>query len=407
VTLPTLDDLDDVDGRRVFVRADLNVPLANGRVSDDARIRATIPTLRELLDRGASLVVASHLGRPRGEVLEDLSLAPVSERLGERLERTVEFVPYVSGEGVAGPTADTSVHGPAGAEPRVVLLENLRFERGEEANDPVFATRLAALADAYVDDAFGAVHRAHASVVALPGAFRAEGRPAVAGRLLEREVTVLSRLRDAPEEPYVAVLGGAKVSDKLPAMAALIDRVDALLIGGAMAFTVLAAQGGDVGDSLVERDAIDDVREALRRADERGIVVQVPEDAVVAPEISVDAPRETVKAADIPRGRRGLDIGPRTVEEFARTLADARTILWNGPMGVFELEPFSSGTRGVATAIAGANAFTVVGGGDSIAAVTKFELEGRFDHVSTGGGASLEFLEGAPLPGIAALDVDG
>ena len=407
MSLPTLDDLGDVDGRRVFVRADFNVPLADGRVSDDARIRATVPTLRELLDRGASLVVASHLGRPRGEVVERLSLAGVSARLGELLERTVELVPYVSGEGVAGPTADTSVHGPTGEEPRVVVLENLRFEPGEEANDPVFAGRLAALADAYVDDAFGAVHRSHASVAALPGAFRAAGRPAVAGRLLQREVEVLSRLRDGPEQPYVAVLGGAKVSDKLPAMAALVDRVEALLIGGAMAFTLIAAQGGDVGDSLVERDHIDGVRDAMRRAEECGVVLQLPEDAVVASDVSADARRETVKAADIPRGQRGLDIGPRTVEEFARTLADARTILWNGPMGVFELEPFSSGTRGVATAIAGASAFTVVGGGDSIAAVRKFELEDRFDHLSTGGGASLEFLEGATLPGIAALHIEG
>jgi phosphoglycerate kinase len=403
VSLPTLDDLRDPSGRRIFVRADLNVPLSRGGVADDTRIRATIPTLHELLDRGASLVIGSHLGRPRGEVREELSLAPVAERLGELLGRTVEFVPYVSGEGIAGPVADTSVHGPGGAEPSIVLLENLRFEPGEEANDPLLAGRLAALADAYVNDAFGAIHRAHASVVALPGAFRAAGAHVAAGRLLEREVAVLTTLREAPEQPYVAVLGGAKVSDKLPAMSALVERVEALLVGGAMAFTVIAARGGEVGDSLVEADRIDDVREALRRADERGVIVQLPEDVVAAPEAAADAPRETVKAADIPRGRMGLDIGPRTVEEFARTLADARTILWNGPMGVFELEPFSAGTRGVATAIAGSTGFTVVGGGDSLAAVRKFELDGKFDHLSTGGGASLEFLEGATLPGLAAL----
>lgn len=404
MTLRTLDDLGEVTGRRVFVRADFNVPLRDGVVTDDTRIRATLPTLTELLERGASLVIASHLGRPGGRVVPELSLAPVSERLGELLGRVVEFVPFVWGEGVTGPIADTAVHGPQGDEPRVVLLENLRFDPGEEANDPLFAERLDALGDAYVGDAFGAVHRAHASVVALPALHLARGGPAVAGRLVEREVEVLSRLRDEPEEPYVAVLGGAKVSDKLATISALTERVDAILIGGAMAFTFIVAQGGEVGRSLVERDRIDEARDALGAADERGVLVQLPEDVVAAPEISADARRETVKAADVPRDLMGLDIGPRSVEEFARTLADARTILWNGPMGVFELEPFSAGTRGVATAIARTDALSVVGGGDSLAAVRKFELEDQFGHLSTGGGASLEFLQGAVLPGIAVLE---
>jgi phosphoglycerate kinase len=404
VTLRTLDDLGEVTGRRVFVRADFNVPLRDGVVTDDARIRATLPTLTELLERGASLVVASHLGRPEGRFVPELSLAPVSERLGELLGRVVEFVPYVSGEGVAGPIADTSIHAPKGDEPRVVLLENLRFDPGEEANDPLFAERLEALGDAYVGDGFGAVHRAHASVVALPTLHLAQGRAAVAGRLIQREVEVLSRLRDEPEEPYVAVLGGAKVSDKLATISALTERVDAILVGGAMAFTFIVAQGGEVAGSLVERDRIDEARDALRTAEERGVLVQLPEDVVAAPEISADASRETVKAADVPRGLMGLDIGPRSVEEFARTLADARTILWNGPMGVFELEPFSAGTRGVATAIARTKAFSVVGGGDSLAAVRKFELADQFGHLSTGGGASLEFLQGAVLPGVAVLE---
>jgi phosphoglycerate kinase len=286
---------------------------------------------------------------------------------------------------------------------RVVLLENLRFDPGEEADDRAFALRLAGLADAYVDDAFGAVHRAHTSVSALPRVMREQGRPAVAGRLLEREVAALSRLLGEPERPFVAVLGGAKVSDKLATIGALVERVDALLVGGAMAFTFLAADGGEVGASLVERERFEDVRAARARADERGVVLQLPEDVVAAPEATVDAPRHTVPSSDVPRGERGLDIGPRAVEEFARTIAEARTILWNGPMGVFELEPFSAGTRGVATAIAGANAYTVAGGGDSLAAIRRYGLGDGFDHLSTGGGASLEFLEGRSLPGIAVL----
>jgi phosphoglycerate kinase len=283
-------------------------------------------------------------------------------------------------------------------------LENLRFDPGEEANDPAFAGRLAELADAYVDDAFGAVHRAHASVSALPDLMRASGREAVAGRLLEREVEVLSRLLIDPDRPYVAVLGGAKVSDKLATIGALVERVDALLIGGAMAFTLIAADGGEVGASLVEPERFDEVRAARARADELGVVIQLPEDVVAAAEASLDAPRQTVPASAIPRGLKGLDIGPRTVEEFARSIAEAKTILWNGPMGVFELEPFGAGTRGVATAIAGAAGYSVAGGGDSLAAVKKYGLEDGFGHLSTGGGASLEFLEGRSLPGVAVLE---
>jgi phosphoglycerate kinase len=287
----------------------------------------------------------------------------------------------------------------------VVLLENLRFDPGEEANDRAFAVRLADLADDYVDDAFGAVHRAHASVAALPEVLEEQGRTTVAGRLLQREVEALSRLLLEPARPYVAVLGGAKVSDKLGTIGALVERVDALLIGGAMAFTFLAEDGGSVGNSLVELDRSDEVRAARARADERGVVLQLPEDVVAASSKSVDAARHTVPSSQVPAGELGLDIGPRTVEEFARTIADAKTIVWNGPMGVFELEPFSGGTRGVATAIAGASAYSVVGGGDSLAAVKKYGLEGGFDHLSTGGGASLEFIEGRELPGIAVLEV--
>jgi len=402
VRLRTLDDLGDVAGRRVFVRLDLNVPLADGVVTDDARIRASMPTLNELLERGASIVAASHLGRPHGRVDESLRLGPVAELLAELLGRVVEYVPT---DGVLSPEVEQSCKALAFERGRVVLLENLRFDPGEEANDRAFAMRLADLADDYVDDAFGAVHRAHASVAALPEVLKEQGRTTVAGRLLQREVEALSRLLLEPARPYVAVLGGAKVSDKLGTIGALVERVDALLVGGAMAFTFIAADGGAVGDSLVEPDRFDEVRAARARADDRGVVLQLPEDVVAAPEKTVEAPRHTVRASEVPTGEMGLDIGPRTVEEFARSIADAKTIMWNGPMGVFELEPFGAGTRGVATAIAGSSAFAVAGGGDSLAAVKKYGLEEGFDHLSTGGGASLEFLEGRELPGIAVLQV--
>ena len=400
--LRTLDDLGDVAGRRVFVRLDLNVPLADGVVTDDARIRASMPTLTELLERGASIVAASHLGRPHGRVDESLRLGPVAEPLAELLGRVVEYVPT---DGVLSPEVEQSCKALAFEPGRVVLLENLRFDPGEEANDRAFAMRLADLADDYVDDAFGAVHRAHASVAALPEVLEEQGRTTAAGRLLQREVEALSRLLHEPARPYVAVLGGAKVSDKLGTISALVERVDALLVGGAMAFTFIAADGGSVGDSLVEPDRFDEVRAARDRADERGVVLQLPEDVVAAPDRTVEAPRHTVRASEVPTGEMGLDIGPRTVEEFARSIADAKTIMWNGPMGVFELEPFGAGTRGVATAIAGSSAFAVAGGGDSLAAVKKYGLEDGFDHLSTGGGASLEFLEGRELPGIAGLQV--
>jgi phosphoglycerate kinase len=389
-TLRTLDALGDVAGRRVFVRADFNVPLKDGEVADDSRIRATVPTLRELLDGGARLVTASHLGRPKGAFDDALRLAPVGARLGELLGHDVVALPEVTPDALP--------------DDEVVLLENLRFDPREEKNDPVFAGALAELADAYVDDAFGAVHRAHASVSALPELMLASGRPAVAGRLLQREVEVLSRLLHDPARPYVAILGGAKVGDKLGVIDALLDRVDAILVGGAMAFTMLAAEGADVGASKVEGDRLDDVRAAKAKAAEKGVLIELPMDVVAASEMSVEAERRTVPAREIPRDMMGLDIGPKTVEEFARILADAKTILWNGPMGVFELEPFSAGTRGVAMAVAGASAFSVVGGGDSLAAIKRAGLEDGFDHLSTGGGASLEFLEGRALPGITVLE---
>jgi phosphoglycerate kinase len=390
VALRTLDDLGDVAGARVFVRLDVNVPLHDGVVGDDTRIRATVPTLRELRDRGTRLVLASHLGRPKGAVRHELRLAPVGRRLAELLGEPIASLPEVAPDTL--PDDD------------VVLLENLRFDAGEEANDIGFAGRLAELADAYVDDAFGAAHRAHASVSALPDLIHASGRAAVAGRLLAREVDVLGRLLFAPDRPYVAILGGAKVSDKLAVIGSLAERVDALLIGGAMAFTLILAEGGHIGRSLVEAERVDEVRAALETARARGVDVRLPIDVVAAGSPDEQAATRTVPAADIPDDAMGLDIGPESVEAYAGVIAGAKTVLWNGPMGMFELPAFAGGTRGVAEACAAADAFTVVGGGDSLAAISALGLQDRFDHLSTGGGASLEFLEGRVLPGITVLE---
>jgi phosphoglycerate kinase len=390
VTLRTLDDLGQVDGSRVFLRADLNVPLHDGVVADDARIRATVPTIMELLQRGARLVVASHLGRPKGEPRAELRLAPVGHALADSLAIPVRALESVTPDDL--PDDD------------VVLLENLRFDPGEEANDLSFAGRLAELADAYVDDAFGAVHRVHASVSALPELMLASGRPAVAGRLVEREVSVLGGLLADPDRPYVAILGGAKVSDKLAVVSSLVERVDALVIGGAMAFTFIAASGGSVGRSLVEPERFDEVRAATDAARRRGVEIHLPTDVVAAPAIEAGAQARTVPATDIPGDLMGLDIGPRSVEAFTHVIAGAKTVLWNGPMGVFEHEAFAGGTRAIARACAEAIAFTVVGGGDSLAAVHEAGLRSSFDHLSTGGGASLEFLEGRALPGITILE---
>ena len=392
MTIRTLDALGDVAGARVFLRADLNVPLHDGVVGDDTRIAAVVPTARELLERGARLVVASHLGRPKGTVVEELRLAPVGQVFAEHLGTPVTTLHEVVPESL--PDGD------------VILLENLRFDPGEEANDVAFAGALAEYADAYVDDAFGAVHRAHASVAALPELLLASGRPAVAGRLVEREVHVLGRLLEDPARPFVAILGGAKVSDKLGVIASLTERVDALVIGGAMAFTLIAAEGGKVGASLVEEDRIDDVQKALASARDRGVPVHLPTDVVAAPAIEANAPTDVVPADAVPEGLMGLDIGPATIAAFTDALAGTGSILWNGPMGVFELEPFAEGTRAVARACAASDAFTVVGGGDSLAAIKREGLADAFDHLSTGGGASLEFLEGRRLPGLAILEDD-
>ena len=392
--LPLLDDL-DVAGKRVLVRCDLNVPISDGQIADDMRITAAIPTLRALLDRGARVTVCSHLGRPKGKVVEDLRLAPLGRRLGQLLGRNVDAVNDVVGPEALAASASLA---------DVVLLENLRFEPGEEANDPAFAEALASLADAYVDDAFGAVHRAHASVVGV-----AERLPSAAGSLLAAEVERLGHLLDAPNRPFVAVLGGAKVSDKLAVIGNLLDRVDAICIGGAMAFTLLVARGHEVGRSLVEHDRVPEVVEVLRIADEKGVDILLPSDVVAAQAPEEGAAHEVASLTAI-GDRLGVDIGPRSAEAFADRIKEARTVLWNGPMGIFEIDAFSDGTRAVARAVGAATAsgaFTVAGGGDSAAALRQMDMTEAVSHLSTGGGASLEFLEGKELPGIAALTRKG
>ena len=384
-------DQADVNGRRVLVRDDLNVPLDDGRVADDLRVRAAVPTLRWLLDHGAAVVCCSHLGRPKGRRDPRYSLAPVAPVLGEHLGVTPRFV-----DDVAGAQARAAAEQLSPGE--VLLLENLRFEPGEEANDPELAERLAALAELYVDDAFGAAHRAHASVVGVVAHL-----PAYAGFLLAAEVRELSRLLERPERPFVAVLGGSKVSDKLAVLDHLLGRVDALVVGGGMCFTFIAANGGQVGDSLFEPDQVQAVRQLLETAKSQGKPVLLPTDVVVAREVSEDAESRTVPAQGIEAGWKGLDIGPETAKAFAAAVADARTVFWNGPMGVFELAPFAAGTKAVAEAVAAAPGYTVVGGGDSAAALAELGLADRVDHLSTGGGASLELLEGKTLPGVAAI----
>ncbi|MEV4299756.1 phosphoglycerate kinase [Microbispora rosea] len=391
-----IDEL-DVKGRRVFVRADLNVPLDGETITDDGRIRASVPTIKKLVERGAKVVVAAHLGRPKGSVTPKYSLAPVSRRLAELLGEDVAFATDVVGESAQSVVAGLQ-------DGQVALLENLRFEPGEESKDDAvrseFADKLAALAELYVGDGFGAVHRKHASVYDLP-----KRLPHAAGDLVLAEVEVLRKLTEDPARPYVVVLGGAKVSDKLGVIANLLSKVDRLLIGGGMAYTFLKSQGHEVGKSLLQEDQIDQVKGFLEEAASRGVELVLPVDVLAATEFGADAPYEVVDTTAIPADREGLDIGPRTRELFASKLADAQTVFWNGPMGVFEFDAFSGGTRAVAEALVNSKAFTVVGGGDSAAAVRRLGLpEDGFSHISTGGGASLEYLEGKTLPGLAALE---
>ena len=388
--LPQLDDL-DIDGGRVLVRCDLNVPLDDGSITDDLRIRSALPTLQAILDRGARLVVCSHLGRPKGKVAEELRLKPVGEHLAKLLDREVACAGDVVGEDAAKLCA---------SDAEIVLLENLRFEPGEEDNDPELAERLSGFAGAYVNDAFGAAHRAHASIVGPP-----QRLPSAAGLLLAEEVTKLERLLDAPEQPFVAVLGGAKVSDKLDVIGNLLDRVDAICIGGAMAFTLLVARGRPVGRSLVEEDRIDSVKEILERADSGAVDIHLPTDVIAADSIDEGAKHGIAELDDI-GDRMGVDIGPATAWAFSDVISNARTVLWNGPMGIFEIDAYAGGTKAVAKAVGKATkagAYTVAGGGDSAAALNRFKMTDAVTHLSTGGGASLELLEGKELPGIGAL----
>ncbi len=388
--LPSLDDL-DVLGQRVLLRCDLNVPLKGGQITDDHRIQAAIPTILALLERGARVIVCSHLGRPQGKVVEELRMAPVGQRLEQLLGRPVEVLDTVIGdEAIAASLSPADV----------ILLENLRFEPGETTNDPGFARSLATLADCYVNDAFGSAHRAHASTVGV-----AKLLPSAAGSLLKNEVEKLSRILTRAERPFVAVLGGAKVSDKLGVIGNLLGRVDSFCIGGAMAFTLLVARGEDVGRSLVEKDRVDEVRGVLAEADEKGVEVLLPEDVVAADSPDEGAAHGTVELAGI-GARLGVDIGPRSAERFAAEISTAKTVLWNGPMGIFEIEDYAAGTKAVAEAVVQATrngAYSVVGGGDSAAALKQLAMDDQVSHLSTGGGASLEFLEGIELPGIAAL----
>ena len=380
----------EVRGKRALVRVDFNVPLRDGDVADDSRIRAALPTIQYLLDRGAAVVLATHLGRPKGNVNSAYSVAPVARRLSELLGQPVATV-----AAVAGPEVEQAA---AALRPGdVLLLENTRFDPGEEANDPELAAGLARLGDLFVNDAFGAAHRAHASTVGV-----AQLLPSYAGLLLQREETALSRLLNDPERPFVAVLGGAKVSDKFAVLKHLLDRVDALLLGGGMANTMLLAQGRQIGTSLAEPDLVDEARRLLDTAEAHGVLILTPTDAITAR--SLDSRNGTVTVVDaIPDGEAIFDIGPATVAHYCEQITGARTVFWNGPMGVFERTPFESGTLAIARCVADAGAFTVVGGGDSLAAIDASGVAERIDHVSTGGGASLEYLEGRALPGIAAL----
>ncbi|WP_139995520.1 phosphoglycerate kinase [Kurthia sp. Dielmo] len=382
----------DVKGKRVFVRVDFNVPMEDGKVTDDTRIRAALPTIQYLVDEGAKVILSSHLGRPKGEVKEELRLTAAGERLAELLGKPVKKLDESVGENVKAVVA-------AMEDGDIVLLENVRFHAGEEKNDPALAKQFAELADVYVNDAFGAAHRAHATTAGI-----AEFLPAVSGFLMQKELDVLGKALADPDRPFTAIIGGAKVKDKIDVINHLLEKVDNLIIGGGLSYTFTKAQGHEVGTSLLEEDKIDLAKSFIKKAEDKGVNFYMPVDAVVADEFSKDANTKVVDIDKIPADYMGLDIGPKTAEIYADVIKNSKLIIWNGPMGVFEMDAFANGTKAVANAMAETEGYTVIGGGDSAAAVEKFGVAEKMSHVSTGGGASLEFMEGKELPGVVALN---
>lgn len=381
-----------LEGKRVFCRVDFNVPMENGKVTDDTRIRAAIPTIDYLTEHGAKVILASHLGRPKGEVNEDMGLTAAGEKLAELIGKTVTKLDSSIGQEVEQAIS-------AMEDGSIILLENVRFHPGEEKNDAELAQAFANLADVFVNDAFGAAHRAHASTAGI-----ANYIPAVSGLLLEKELEVLGKALSEPDRPFTAIIGGAKVKDKIGVIDHLLDKVDNLLIGGGLSYTFSKAQGYSIGNSLVEEDKIELAKSFIKKAKEKGVHLHLPIDVVIADEFSKEAETKVVKIDAIPEGWMGLDIGPETAELYADVITNSKLIIWNGPMGVFEMEPFENGTKQVANAMAETKAYTVIGGGDSAAAVEKFNVGDKMDHISTGGGASLEFMEGKDLPGVTALN---
>lgn len=387
----TLHDV-DVNGKKVFCRVDFNVPMEDGVITDDARIQAALPTIEYLQAKGARVILASHLGRPKGEVVEELRLDPVAKHVSNLLGKEV-----LKTDAVYGSEVDEAIGELDDGD--LLLLENVRFEAGEEANDPSLAQAFASMADVYVNDAFGAAHRAHASTSGV-----AELLPAVSGILMEREIDVLGKALEEPERPFTAIIGGAKVKDKINVIDHLLDKVDNLLIGGGLAFTFVKALGHDIGNSLLEEDKIGLAKEFMEKAKEKGVQFLIPEDAIVAASFSENADSKIVSVDAIPAEWLALDIGPKTRKTYEEVIASSKLIVWNGPMGVFEMAPFAGGTKEVARALAETEGYSIIGGGDSAAAVEKFGFVEQMDHMSTGGGASLEFMEGKVLPGIDALD---
>lgn len=387
-------DLADAElaGKRVFVRVDFNVPLENGKITDDTRIRETLPTIKYLAEKGAKIILASHLGRPKGEFVDELRLTPAAARLAELIGKPVAKADEAVGDAVKAKIAELN-------NGDILVLENVRFYKGEEKNDPELAKQFAELADLFVNDAFGAAHRAHASTEGI-----AHYLPAVSGLLLEKELTVLGKALENPERPFTAIIGGAKVKDKIKVIDNLLNIADTLILGGGLAFTFIKAQGHSIGASILDEENIGLAKSFIDRAAEKGVKFLIPVDVVVADKFDANAQTKTVDVDAIPDGWLGLDIGPKTSDIFAKAIKESKLIIWNGPMGVFELKPFENGTKSVGIAVAESEGYSIIGGGDSAAAVEKFNLGAQVDHISTGGGASLEFIEGKALPGVVALN---